>query len=169
MNDISNDINNDIVDDIRDVRDLIINAEPVSLKDLGMQPYRKKPVKIMAAQINVAFEVKTMEGLIKGKPGDYLIIGVHGEAYPCDQAIFKETYAEPGPTHAVFQCCECEHLLYIEPGRISDLAKTDCPECGENPDGNWYFERMGDYDEEVAAVRVIAKNNDPVKGGTKHD
>jgi hypothetical protein len=33
-----------------------------------------------------------MEGTMRGKAGDYLIIGVHGEMYPCDKTIFEETY-----------------------------------------------------------------------------
>ena len=38
------------------------------------------------------FTVETMEGPLKGKAGDYLMIGVKGEAYPCDKEIFDETY-----------------------------------------------------------------------------
>lgn len=60
----------------------------------GFKSYRKRPVVIQARQMAVEFEVKTMEGLMKGKPGDYLIIGVEGEMYPCDAAIFKKTYEE---------------------------------------------------------------------------
>lgn len=37
-------------------------------------------------------EVKTLEGVLKGKAGDYLIEGVRGELYPCDKEIFEETY-----------------------------------------------------------------------------
>ena len=125
-----------------------------------LKPYVKKPVPILACQIEVAFEVQTMEGLMKGKPGDFLIIGVRGEPYPCDQSIFKETYTEPGPKHAVFQCRKCQHLLYIEPARIADVGKLDCPECGEEPDGNWFFERMGDYDEDVKKNRIKGGIND---------
>ena len=33
-----------------------------------------------------------MEGLMKGKKGDWLIIGIHGEMYPIDQEIFQKTY-----------------------------------------------------------------------------
>lgn len=54
--------------------------------------YIKKPIPIEAVQINEPFEVKTMEGLMKGKAGDYLITGVRGEQYPCDKEIFEETY-----------------------------------------------------------------------------
>ena len=56
--------------------------------------YKKKPVKIKAVQMEKAFEVKTLEGVLKGKVGDYLLQGVKGELYPCDREIFEETYEE---------------------------------------------------------------------------
>lgn len=52
----------------------------------------KKPIPIQCAQIDEAFEVETMEGLMKGKAGDWLMIGVNGEKYVCDKAIFEKTY-----------------------------------------------------------------------------
>ena len=56
--------------------------------------YRKKPVRVKAVQMEKEFEVKTLEGVLKGKAGDYLIEGVRGELYPCDKEIFEETYEE---------------------------------------------------------------------------
>ena len=39
------------------------------------------------------FRVKTMEGDYKqGKPGGYLMRGIEGELYICDQDIFEKTY-----------------------------------------------------------------------------
>jgi len=38
------------------------------------------------------FEVETLEGLMKGRAGDYLVEGVDGELYPCRREIFEETY-----------------------------------------------------------------------------
>lgn len=58
----------------------------------GMTPVRKKPVVVHAMMIPVSFEVHTLEGIMVGKPGDYLIRGVNGEFYPCDAEIFKKTY-----------------------------------------------------------------------------
>lgn len=52
----------------------------------------KKPIPVKCYQMNEAFEVETMEGTLKGKAGDYLMIGVRGEMYPCDKEIFHETY-----------------------------------------------------------------------------
>lgn len=52
----------------------------------------KKPIPIKCVQIDEPFEVESMEGLVKGKKGDWLMIGIHGEKYVCDAAIFKKTY-----------------------------------------------------------------------------
>ena len=52
----------------------------------------KKPIPVRCVQINEPFEVQTMEGLMQGKAGDYLMIGPRGEMYPCDLDIFNETY-----------------------------------------------------------------------------
>lgn len=39
-------------------------------------------------------EIKTLEGIMVAKAGDYIIRGVHGELYPCKPDIFKKTYEE---------------------------------------------------------------------------
>lgn len=52
----------------------------------------KKPIPIKCAQIHEAFEVETMEGTMKGKAGDWLMIGIDGEKYACDRDIFERTY-----------------------------------------------------------------------------
>ena len=52
----------------------------------------KKPIAINCIQIDTEFQVKTMEGVMQGKPGDWLIEGVEGELYACDNTIFKKTY-----------------------------------------------------------------------------
>lgn len=57
-----------------------------------MPQYRKKPIVINAIKMPDAFEVKTLEGIMVGKAGDYLITGVEGERYPCDARIFNKTY-----------------------------------------------------------------------------
>ena len=38
--------------------------------------------------------IDTLEGTMYLKPGNYLIRGVQGEFYPCDQDIFAATYEE---------------------------------------------------------------------------
>jgi hypothetical protein len=80
--------------------------------------YVKKPIKIRAIQwkggkdclneIHEAFgkktkiflydeendqlSVATMEGVMKARIGDYIIEGIQGEYYPCNQDIFEKTY-----------------------------------------------------------------------------
>lgn len=56
--------------------------------------YTKKPIPIRAIQIDESFEVVTLEGIMTGKPGDYLMEGIKGELYPCDKTIFEESYEE---------------------------------------------------------------------------
>lgn len=52
----------------------------------------KKPIPIKCIQIFEPFEVETLEGTMKGKSGDWLMMGVNGEMYPIDNAIFEKTY-----------------------------------------------------------------------------
>lgn len=80
-----------------------------------MGKYRKKPVVIEAFRFQIDNEmpdwfadrvtnntiiihedgtcdVKTLEGTMKSSKGDYIILGVNGEVYPCKPDIFKKTY-----------------------------------------------------------------------------
>jgi hypothetical protein len=68
------------------------NLRPHNGDGLAWQRARKRPVVIDAVQINVPFHVDTKEGRMTGKSGDYLLIGVQGEPYPCDRDIFEATY-----------------------------------------------------------------------------
>jgi len=52
----------------------------------------KKPIPVKCIQVDEPFEVETIEGIMKGKAGDWLMIGIHGEMYLCDNDIFKKTY-----------------------------------------------------------------------------
>ena len=54
--------------------------------------YRKKPVVIRAKKATQITYIDTMEGTMKADVGDYIIIGVKGEKYPCKPDIFEETY-----------------------------------------------------------------------------
>ena len=55
--------------------------------------YYRKVKSIKAVCMGQPFKVDTLEGTIEGKEGDYLIEGIHGELYPCDAAVFAESYA----------------------------------------------------------------------------
>ena len=37
-------------------------------------------------------EIKTLEGVMTARAGDYIIRGVNGEIYPCKADIFEKTY-----------------------------------------------------------------------------
>jgi len=79
--------------------------------------YTKKPIPIEARQITVEnadelsywcsghvdvniltaekfIKIYTLEGIMTGNLGDYIIKGVKGEFYPCRADIFEETYEE---------------------------------------------------------------------------
>ena len=62
------------------------------LPKLEFQKAIKKPIPIRCIQMAEAFEVVTLEGTLTGKAGDYLMVGVRGEMYPCSKEIFEETY-----------------------------------------------------------------------------
>jgi len=38
--------------------------------------------------------IETFEGAMKALPGDWIILGVKGEQYPCKNDVFVETYEE---------------------------------------------------------------------------
>jgi hypothetical protein len=87
-----------------------------------MRKFRKKPVVIEAVRVPViddplawgelvgffngglgahwkvlpdySIEIQTLEGAMRGEPGDWIIKGVKGEFYPCKPDIFSATYEE---------------------------------------------------------------------------
>ena len=40
----------------------------------------------------VHLDIKTLEGVMRAGPGDWIIRGVKGEIYPCKSDIFEITY-----------------------------------------------------------------------------
>ena len=62
------------------------------IPDLNFNKAIKRPIPVRCIQINEDFEVHTLEGIMKGKKGDWLFVGVSGEMYPCDNKIFELTY-----------------------------------------------------------------------------
>jgi len=63
-----------------------------NIPDLEFKKAIKKPIAIKCIQIDEPFLVETLEGKMKGKKGDWLMVGVNGEMYPCDHNIFDKTY-----------------------------------------------------------------------------
>ena len=67
----------------------------ISSQNLSQYDFKraiKKSIPIRCLQIDEPFEVETMEGVLRGKKGDWLMVGVSGEVYPCDREIFEKTY-----------------------------------------------------------------------------
>lgn len=64
----------------------------LNLSSIGFKKARKKPILVECAQIKEPFSVNSMEGKLTGKKGDWLMKGVDGELYICDNDIFKKTY-----------------------------------------------------------------------------
>ena len=75
-------------------RTLEIDGQPRNIWNMPFGRFRKKPVVVKAIRISKPFRVQTKEGIMEGKAGDWLIIGVANEAYPCDHDIFKKTYEQ---------------------------------------------------------------------------
>ena len=61
---------------------------------MKIKKYVKKPVVVEAYQTDREITIHTLEGDLMASVGDYIIIGVNGEKYPCIPDIFKKTYEE---------------------------------------------------------------------------
>ena len=61
-------------------------------ESLHPKKYRKRPVVIDAVCVQTAWEIDTLEGVMKASPGDFIIKGVQGELYPCKPDVFLKTY-----------------------------------------------------------------------------
>ena len=73
-----------------------------------MAKFRKKPIVIEAEQFlfpdkwvagvyvnsesETGFSIGTLEGIHAVTPGDWIIVGIAGEKYPCKPDIFEATY-----------------------------------------------------------------------------
>jgi hypothetical protein len=70
------------------------NVDHMTKYSQGFKEVRKKPIIVLACQMHIpgGFEVTTPEGVVYGKSGDYLMIGVAGELYPCRKDIFEQSY-----------------------------------------------------------------------------
>jgi len=72
----------------------MVDIDNVLLDESKIIKVCKNTIIIKAIQINNpdGFVVTTKEGRVKGKCGDYLILGVDGEKYPYRKDIFEKTY-----------------------------------------------------------------------------
>lgn len=46
----------------------------------------------------IGFKLATDRGVALAREGDYIIKGIHGEFYPCEPDVFRETYELAEPT-----------------------------------------------------------------------
>lgn len=67
-----------------------VDEETVRLQ-MWPQAFRKTALTYAVPMVE-PFVVETLEGVMEGKPGDYLAIGASGEMYPIDAAVFAATY-----------------------------------------------------------------------------
>lgn len=79
--------------------------------------YRKKPVVIQAARITQQMQIETLEGVMTGNAGDWLIIGVAGERYPCKDHVFQQTYEEVAENQKT--CEENPSLTYLRDAELN--------------------------------------------------
>jgi len=107
-------------------RKLEIDGKPRQINNINLDSYRKKPVTVGARRIFKPFRVQTMEGIMEGKAGDWLIRGVKGEFYPCDHNIFKATYSKVDVKESPFH-------------------EVGCRKCGKG--GNWkiFYDGKGHF------------------------
>ena len=60
----------------------------------GAKQYVKKPVVVLAKQMDRDFIIQTANGLVKGKVGDYMVKAPSGDTWPVQKEIFETTYEE---------------------------------------------------------------------------
>lgn len=59
-----------------------------------MRKFQKKPVIIEAYECTKEEVIHTLEGDLTAAVGDYVIIGLRGEKYPCKPDVFWRSYVE---------------------------------------------------------------------------
>ena len=56
------------------------------------EKFIKKQIPVIAYQTKEDMVIKTLEGDMKAKKGDWIVTGVDGEQYPVKKEIFERTY-----------------------------------------------------------------------------
>ena len=113
-------------------------------------------------------EIKTLEGIMRGNCGDYIIKGVQGEVYPCKPDIFEMTY-ELASTSSQTEisdeswegcdgCTEQDEVMYKNGyvkgynSAISELPKEISDEEIEKGVKEWYDKKgIVNYKAEIRA------------------
>ena len=73
---------------------LFKNGDFTEWADWLQEAFYQGKVRYLRGGINKSdgFTVKTLEGVMEGRDGYYIIRGVEGEVYPCRGDIFEKTY-----------------------------------------------------------------------------
>lgn len=72
--------------------DMDVDGVPLGMT-LWPRAFRKTALTYAVPMVE-PFTVETLEGVMQGKPGDWLAIGAAGEMYPIDAAVFAATHEE---------------------------------------------------------------------------
>ena len=74
---------------------VVIEAWKIDSSDRNMPPWVFAGDKVKWRDgAGTKLEIETLEGIMVGDKGDYLIKGVAGELYPCKPDIFEMTYEQ---------------------------------------------------------------------------
>jgi len=134
-------------------------------KIFDFENWFKKPIQVKAKQMREPFSVETLEGMMKGNAGDYLIMGIESEMYPCKKSVFEKTYSKeqsvPVLVHEeALELIEEQkksieilrlYSSFDEPFKtklkkaIKKIVKEDKQACyfmGEKPDAKQFFKHL---------------------------
>lgn len=100
--------------------------------------YVKRPIAITAQRMRERFTVKTMEGTLEGKPGDWLMTGVQGEQYPCDAGVFARTYLPASEARSEVDARDAEIAqLRADLARVTaERGAEKLPDTSDHPHEN---------------------------------
>jgi hypothetical protein len=74
-------------------RPVVIEAVQVTIEWFnGECPNPLHPCGVIINPMKQCVEINTLEGIMTGQIGDWIITGVNGERYPCKPDIFEKTY-----------------------------------------------------------------------------
>lgn len=91
-----------------------------SVIDLGNWQTYRKIATVEAIQMPFPFRVKTLEGVVQGKAGDWLCRGVKGECWPVDDEVFQQSYVLAGAPKK--DACGCAGSCGCKDAGLADLT-----------------------------------------------
>ncbi len=65
------------------------NGDMSSIEDMQLRSYCQAVAQGLG---DPALYIETLEGTMKAELGDWIILGIKGEIYPCKPDIFEKTY-----------------------------------------------------------------------------